>query len=145
MAHGFTWQPDHRVSREDARNGEHAADGVAVAPGRRVLVEVELTPKTPARLDTILTNHVDRKLWAAQRGAEPITDVAYLTDPASARAVRRQLREGSDHAHIQVLDVFDPRGRWRADAESMWPELAVDTYVSTALELDEPSNAWGAR
>lgn len=145
LVHGFTWQPDHRVSREDARNGEHAADGVALAPGRRVLVEVELTPKTPARLDMILSNHVDRKLWAAQRGAEPITDVVYLSDPASARAVRRQLREGSDHAHIQVLDVFDPRGRWRDDAELKWPQLAVDTYVSTPLELGAPTNVWGAR
>jgi hypothetical protein len=143
LAHGYTWESDRYVSREEARRGEHRADGLASGYGRRVLVEVELTPKTPSRLDDILKNHVDRKMWAEHRGEEAITDVVYLAEPAAARGLRRQLREGPDHAHIQVLDVFDPRGKWRPDAEQVWPKLStVDTYVSTVLEAAAGPNLW---
>lgn len=146
LAHGFRWERDRKVSRAQANGGEHEGDGVALAGGRRVLVEVELTPKTPDKLEAIIRNHVERRLWADRRGHEPVTDVVYLADAASARAVRRQLRPGEDHAHIQVLDVFDVRGRWRPDAEHVWPALSgVDTYVSTPLEGTEPERLWGAQ
>jgi hypothetical protein len=47
------WIPE-RVLARDRLAGEHLPDGVAITEGRKVAIEVELTPKSRRRITAIL-------------------------------------------------------------------------------------------
>ena len=52
-APGTEWVPE-RVLARDHEAGEHLPDGVAITEGRKVAIEVELTPKSRRRITAIL-------------------------------------------------------------------------------------------
>lgn len=136
LAHGWSWRRDRRPVQPKI---DHQADGAAVRGDDVSLVEVELTAKTDARYRHIFQNHVHRHRH------EGVTTVSYFCTPSAAAAVQRQIDVRPDrHAFIRVVDVFDQRGRWREDAESVWPSLAPAAFVPDDNEAGAPATLWGA-
>lgn len=80
LAHGFSWERDRRP----ATLLEHQTDGVARRGEALDFVEVELTPKTPARYRLIFESHGCRVQQSE------LARVVYLCTPDAARTVRRE-------------------------------------------------------
>lgn len=139
LARSFEWQRDRRpvVPKVD-----HQADGVAAKGGERVLVEVELTAKTGARYAQIFRNHL------ARNRHEDVTAVTYFCTPSAAAAVRRHIDPRADRfGFVRVVDVFDQRGRWRADAADVWPsidDVARPLAMPEAPAANDAGSLWGA-
>lgn len=115
LARGYEWQRDRRpvVPKID-----HQADGVGLRDGERILVEVELTPKTDKRYRDIFANHLSR------HHSEGVTAVVYFCTTNAAVAVQKHVDSRPAYNFIHVLDVFDVRGRWASDKATAWPELS---------------------
>lgn len=79
LAAGYSWSLD----RAPRGRGEHRADGVAERGGRIELVEVELTAKTLARYQPILSAHARRLTEGAER-------VVYIGTVDAMRVVARE-------------------------------------------------------
>ena len=85
----------------------HRPDLVAVAEGRTLAVEVELSVKAPRRLQRICT---------AYARARHVGHVYYLAEPAPARAVARAVAETRAESRITVLPLADTAALGRLEA-----------------------------
>lgn len=99
---GWAWEVDSREG--------HQADGLAISPGKRIAVEVELSIKEPQRLRWILFSH-----WNRIDSGE-LAEVWYYCTPAVAGALRRTVEEISKNQGIIfghsliIREYFDVRG-----------------------------------
>jgi hypothetical protein len=99
------WIPE-RVLARDRLAGEHLCDGVAITDGRRVAIEVELTPKSRRRITAILdelTGRFDAVLYfcvpsthrqltdLAATGRWPTLGVRELPTPVGTSSDERRL------------------------------------------------------
>lgn len=123
-AAGYAWRRDGKPSYA----GGHPADGVALAPGWVVLIEVELTAKrTPGSVS----------IFSAYRRRFDLGDMSattYLSNPGSARAVEAALASlpaGRAIApQVEIHEVFDERGHWADDV--------LPTWLTSAAERSRP-------
>jgi hypothetical protein len=79
----------------------HRADIAFQGEGGLVAVEVELTPKSPARLRRII------EAWAGEVGAGRLSEVHYLCEPESQtwRAVERAIVKAAAKGGVHLLEV----------------------------------------
>lgn len=100
IARGASFELDTRVDDATGRQhkGAHQADGIITTPqGHRVLLEVELTPKTAAdRYRGIFADHV-RRLQSGE-----VSQVFYYATAIAERALRRAI-EGTSNPPRQGL------------------------------------------
>lgn len=86
----------------------HQADGLLWQPNdSAVIVEVELSPKTPTRLNTILRSHADR----LESADDPAAHVLYLTTRTVGQLIARvwhQNGHAADHPRgMQIIHAVD--------------------------------------
>jgi len=139
LAHGYEWERDRRPV---VKGVDHQADGVALRPEEKILVEVELTPKTDKRYRDIFANHLSR------HHSEGVSAVVYFCTNNAAIAVQKWVDSRPSYNFIHVLDVFDVRGRWASEKSSAWPELtghSPTSRVDVANESTSAATLWGGR
>lgn len=120
LAHGFEWQEDPRppIIGDRRTTKPHRTDGaVPVDNSLFDLIEVELTPKSPARYTTIFKDSTLR-LWR-----DGIDRLIYLGTSDSVRAVERAKIDNRGvisglEDRILAFTVFDRNGRWDG---TKWP------------------------
>lgn len=140
LARGYTWERDRAPV---IKKIDHQADGVAIRDEQRVLIEVELTPKTKDAEKKIFDNHL------ARHHHEDVTAVVYFCTTNAAIAVQKRVDRNPALNFIHVLDVFDVRGRWVSDRAEAWPDLTGDFPISRVdvAQDTSPSAAtlWGGQ
>jgi hypothetical protein len=142
LAHGFEWSEDPRPAQAgSARRGiQHRADGsVLLDDGQRDLIEVELTPKSPARYRAIFSDS-SLRLWR-----EGIHRLLYFGTADSVRAVERAKVEHRStisglEDRILAFTVYDRNGRWTSNT---WPAAVgsrrpVDEAPASPAEAEHP-------
>ncbi|MFE4462571.1 hypothetical protein ACFROC_34900 [Nocardia tengchongensis] len=97
------WTQDATVSAKT-----HQADGLLWQPNNAaVIVEVELSPKTPARMDSILRSHAER----IESASDPVTHVLYLTTRTVGQLIARVWHKNghaADHPdRMQIIHAVD--------------------------------------
>lgn len=139
LAHGYEW---HRDRRPVVKGVDHQADGVGLRADEKILVEVELTPKTDKRYRDIFANHLSR------HHSEGVSAVVYFCTNNAAIAVQKWVDSRPAYNFIHVLDVFDVRGRWASEKSSAWPELSGNfptSRVDVANESTSAATLWGGQ
>ncbi|MFJ9371455.1 hypothetical protein ACIRRA_44640 [Nocardia sp. NPDC101769] len=86
----------------------HQADGLLWQPNNAaVIVEVELSPKTPTRLNTILRSHADR----LESANDPAAHLLYLTTRTVGQLIARVWHKNghaADHpGRMQIIHAVD--------------------------------------
>lgn len=124
LARGYTWSRD----RKPASRLDHQADGMAIKGEIVELVEVELTPKTPARYKLICDSH------ATRLSRQGVARVAYLCTADAARLVSKQADRfifRTERPKLHVLSAFDKQGRWVGSEDELWSTEPTPTVSLT--------------
>lgn len=135
LAGGYRWTRD----RKPANSLDHQADGVAIKGDIVELIEVELTPKTPARYKLICDSH------ALRLSRQGVARVAYLCTADAAKLVIKQADRfifRTERAKLLTLSVFDKRGRWTGEDDALWsgevvPGVSFSPQLSGLDGIDE--------
>jgi hypothetical protein len=124
MARGYLWERD----RIALGSRDHQADGVAIRNGRRELVEVELTAKSPGRYKLIHNDHSDRLEAEVAR-------VVYLCTPWAATVAAREakrilFRDVRDR--VVFFPVLNVHGDWIGPDDAPWTNGAGEGSTAPA-------------
>ena len=96
-----------RWQRGQEQRERHLPDGVLHVPdGRRIAIELELTPKAPERLRAII------KGYAAEL---EFSEVWYLVDREDVWRLVKRSSEG--HAHVQIAWITRPSGTGKEEQQ----------------------------
>ncbi|WP_158250996.1 hypothetical protein [Cryobacterium sp. Y82] len=135
LAQGFTWRRDRKPNSVR----EHQADGVAERDGVVELVEVELTPKTWQRYQSICQSH------AYRLAHEGIDRIAYFCTADADRAVTREADKHlvrTDRPRFVSQHSLDARGYWTGDELGAGAHATAHGRATLLVELESTSE-WG--
>lgn len=107
---GWAWELDDREG--------HRVDGIAVSPGKRIAIEVELSPKELRRLRGILLSH-----WMRIDSGE-LEEIWYYCTPQASAALHKSVEDmtknhGVFFGHsLKIIEHFDVLGHARERASN---------------------------
>lgn len=129
LAKGYSWRRD----RKPTSWIDHQGDGIATRGNQVDLIEVELSPKTPARYKPICENH------AYRMAHEGFSRVLYLCTADAARTVSREADRfifRDLRSRLEVVHVFNDEGNWIAGDDVLNLATPASTEPILTNELD---------